>query len=248
MIVQGGKQIYGEAIGICIVDKSGPLIPGNVGNSSTYDFPVRIKVVKGLGDSPCSPIRDEYGQYTKDAQLFIEALRDLENEGVRAVTGACGFFSLLQEEAVKVLKIPFFSSPLMLIPMIAQTIKPDQSIGIITASANRLSWEYLKPVGIDESYPIVIAGMDSAVEFNAVIMKETKLVMDTEAIKKEVVGVAEELVLGHPEIGAIVLECSDLPPFAADVLNAVKRPVFDYITLVNMIFHAVVQRHYSGIL
>ena len=110
MIVKGGRPIYGEAIGICIVDKSGPLLPGNVGNSSTYDFPVRIKIVKGLKDSPFLPIRDDSGRYTKDAQLFIDALKELELEGVRAITGACGFFSLFQKEAVKLLKIPFFSS------------------------------------------------------------------------------------------------------------------------------------------
>jgi aspartate/glutamate racemase len=248
MIVKGGRAIYGEAIGICIVDKSGPLIPGNVGNSSTYDFPVRIKIVKGLKDSPFLPIRDDSGKYTKDAQLFMDALKELEDEGVRAITGACGFFSLFQREAVKILKIPFFSSPLMLIPMIARMIQPNHKIGIITASAKRLTWEYLKPVGVDESYPIIIAGMDDAAEFNAVIMKETKLTMDTETVKKEVVEVAKDLVSTHPEIGAIVLECSDMPPFAADILNAVERPVFDYICLVNMIFHSVVQKRYSGIL
>ena len=98
----------------------------------------------------------------------MDALKELEDEGVRAITGACGFFSLFQKEAVKILKIPFFSSPLMRIPMIARMIQPDQKIGIITASAKRLTWEYLKPVGVDESYSIFIAGMDDAAEFNAV--------------------------------------------------------------------------------
>ena len=248
MNVTGGRTIYGEAIGICIVDKTGPLIPGNVGNASTYKYPVRIRPVKGLSDSPFPPIRDEHGNYTRDARLFLEAVKELEAEGVRAVTGACGFFSLFQKEAAAVLKIPFFSSPLMLIPMISRMISPDRRIGVITASAERLTREYLEPVGVDETHRLAIAGMDKAPEFNEVIMQDARKTMDTHRMRDEVVGVAEELVGTHPEVGVIVLECSDLPPFAEDIIQAVNRPVFDYIGLIDMVFHAVVQRRYVGIM
>ena len=62
MIAKGGKQYYGEAIGIAIIDGLRyAMIPGDVGNASTYDFPVRIKAIKGLNDNPYPPIIDNYG-------------------------------------------------------------------------------------------------------------------------------------------------------------------------------------------
>ena len=51
MEVRGGKAYYGEAIGILLFDERRyPILPGDVANASTYDFPVRLKVVKGLVD------------------------------------------------------------------------------------------------------------------------------------------------------------------------------------------------------
>ena len=52
---------YGHAVGILLLDYRGPFIPGDVGNATTYDFPVMFKLVKGLtlarvleGDSACA--------------------------------------------------------------------------------------------------------------------------------------------------------------------------------------------------
>lgn len=248
MIVRGGRSIYGEAIGICVLDTKYPLIPGNVGNASTYDFPVRIKIIRGLRDNPSPPIRDTSGMYKPEVKKFIEAIKELEEEGVRAVVSACGFFSLLQKVAVTEVRIPVFSSPLMLIPLISRMIRPEQRIGIIAASANRLTREYLEPVGVDESISLVIAGMDSSEEFNEVIMKDKKRDMDVTRLRNDVVTVARELVQRNPDLGAILLECSDLPPFAAIIQSVVELPVFDYICFINMVYQSVVQKEYVGIM
>ena len=65
-IVRGGKQYYGEAIGIAIFDGAYyPMLPGDVGNATTYDFPVRIKVIKGLEDNPYPPLTNPDGSYTE---------------------------------------------------------------------------------------------------------------------------------------------------------------------------------------
>jgi hypothetical protein len=96
MKVTGGKRYYGEAIGIALLDQvdSQPLIPGNVGNASTYDYPVRLKVIKGLNDNPYAPVRDEYGNYSPDVQITVDTVKELEADGVRAIVMSCGFFWL----------------------------------------------------------------------------------------------------------------------------------------------------------
>ncbi len=248
MRVKGGRSIYGAAIGIAILDLKYPLIPGNVGNASTYDFPVRVKVIKGLHHSPSPPIYDESGNYTPGVKRFVRTLKELEQEGVRAIVGSCGFFALLQKVAVKEVSVPVFTSPLMLIPLICRMIRPEQKIGIITASAKRLTRAYLEPVGVDESISLAIAGLDDSIEFNEVLMQGRRGVLDTEVLRKDVVTVAKDLTRRHSDVGVILLECSDLPPFAADIQEAVALPVFDFIGFINAIHLAVVQKPYPGIM
>ena len=52
----------------------------------------------------------------------------------------------------------------------------------------------------------------------------------------------------HPEIGAILLECSDLPPYAWAVQKASGLPVFDFISLINWVKASVVQKPYFGLI
>jgi hypothetical protein len=248
MLVKGGRTIYGEAIGIAILDLKYPLIPGNVGNASTYNFPVRVKVIEGLNHSPSPPIRDESDNYTPDVKKFVRTIKKLEQEGVRAIVGSCGFFALLQSVAVAEVSVPVFTSPLMLIPLLSRMIRPDRSIGVITASAQRLTRAYLEPVGVDESIPLVIAGLDDSKEFNEVLMQGKREFLDTEILRDDVVKVTQDLVRRHPDVGIILLECSDLPPFAADIQNAVGLPVFDFICFINAIYQAVLQKSYTGII
>jgi hypothetical protein len=248
MLAKGGKQLYGQPIGIVLLDVKYPLIPGNVGNASTYDFPVRIKIIRNLHDNPFPPIYNESGNYTADVIKFIVTIKELEEEGVRAIVASCGFFSLLQEIAVKEVGIPVFTSPLMFIPVIHRMIHPNKKIGIITASAQRLTRSYLEPVGVDEPTSLIIEGLDDSKEFNEVIMQGQRDTLDINLLKNEVIHVAEKLIQHHPDIGAVLIECSDLPPFSADIQEAVRLPVFDYICFINSIYHAVVQKRYTGII
>lgn len=52
-----------------------------------------------------------------------------------------------------------------------------------------------------------------------------------EKLEAELVQAAWNLVKRRPDVGAIVLECTQLPPFAKAIQAAVKVPVFDVYTL-----------------
>jgi len=58
-----------------------------------------------------------------------------------------------------------------------------------------------------------------------------------ETLRSEVVDIAKRFVSDHPEIGALVSECTNLAPFTGDISNAVALPAFDTVSLVNW-FHA----------
>jgi hypothetical protein len=61
-----------------------------------------------------------------------------------------------------------------------------------------------------------------------------------------VVGAGRHLWHGTKAIKALLLECSLLPPYAAALQAAVQVPVFDYITMINFVFSAVVKQPYEG--
>ena len=241
--MKGGRAFYGEAIGILMLDTTYPLIPGNVGNATTYNFPIRFKVLEGI---PSNWWCDSEGPSLKRLEKFIESAKQLEKEGVRAITTGCGFFAIYQKEASETLSVPLFTSPLMLVPMVSRMIGKNKRVGIISAGAERLKGSFLQNVGIDESILIGIDGMDDKEEFNNVIVYERKPTIDAEKMEAEVVDVARRLVNKNPDIGAIVLECSDLPPFAAAVQDAVNLPIFDFITLIDMVYMAVIKTRFVG--
>ncbi len=243
MMVKGGRPFYGKAIGILMLDMKAPLVPGNVGNASTYDFPVRFKV---LEDFPSNWWCDEQGPSLKRQKKLIETAKQLEEEGVRAITTGCGFFAVFQEEASKVLRVPLFTSPLLLVPLVSRMIGRKKKVGILTAGAGHLKDSFLRNVGIDESVPVVIAGMEEKEEFTKVHVTQEMAMLDVKRLEMEVVEVATKLVKENPDIGAMVLECSDLPPFAAAIYEAVNLPIFDFITFINMVYLATVKKKYEG--
>ena len=252
MKVRGGRWIYGEAIGIVLLDRKYPLIPGSVGNASTYNFPVRIKVLKGYFYPPFPPFYDESGNYTLHMKKFIDLLKEFEEEVVRAITCSCGFFATSQKEAAAAVSIPVFTSPLMLIPLVYRMLKPEQKVGVVTAWAKRLTTDVLETVGVNDSIPLAIAGCDNYPEFHPGVTYDKKYdekwVGDTEVWENDAITVTRELVQKNPDVGAIVLECSDMPPFAAAIQRATNLPVFDYICFINMVYQAVIQKEYAGFL
>ncbi len=233
-----GQVIAGYTLGIMLLDVHYPLIPGNVVNASTYTYPVRLKPVHGATTKRL---------FANDRTLlydFIAAARELELEGVRAISGACGYFVNFQKELAESVNIPVFMSALLQVPLVKMGLRADQKIGVICATKDGLSKETLQAAGIEDSSSLVIAGLENTEEFGGVV-KGTKHEFSNSKVRDEVVSAAEWLVENN-NIGAIVLECSDLPPYAADIQRAVNLPVFDYISLHNWIHHAVLQRPYSG--
>ncbi len=231
---------YGESVGILILNAAYPCIPGNVGNATTYDFPVRYKEIREASIDRLLNQRDP-----ALAEPFIAAARELEAEGVKAITGACGFMALFQPEVAAAVSIPVFLSSLLQIPFINQILGPGNKVGIITADASVLTDEHFRKAGVSPEIPKVIAGMQDKDEFRQAVLEE-RGTLDSDLMEKEVVDVARQMVARDPDVGAILLECSDLPPFAHAVQAATGRPVFDFITMIDHVHSAIVRRPYEG--
>jgi len=242
--VRGGKPFYGEAIGIMLNHTTYPAIPGNVANASTYDFPVRIVNVPDL---PTDWWCDARGPDETRLGKVLDTARRLESEGVRAITTGCGFYAVFQKEVAEAVKIPVFTSPLLMVPIVHRMLSSKGRVGILTAGAANLGPGHFGPVGIDpEVIPLGIAGMEEYDEFRQVILEESKVEADVDLMEREVLDAAKKLLRRYPDIEAFVFECSDLPPFSKSVQDATGLPVFDFITMIRWVYSAVVQKRYVG--
>jgi len=247
MKVVGGKPHYGEAIGILMFDgRRYPMVPGDVGNACTFEFPVRMKIVKGLFNCPPPPEEWPKDKMPEEVDRMIAAARELRDEGVRAIVTCCGFFTVFQDVLAREVGLPVFTSPLLLIPMLRRMIGPNKQIGVMTASKTALTEGYFRAAGVDSMDGIVISGLEESREFSETHMGGTRIEMDVDLLRQEVVAIARSCALAHPDLGAMVLECTTLPTFAADIQAEIGLPVFDYVGFIECIQRSVVQRHYTG--
>ena len=234
-----GPLSAGEAIGILLLEPSVPFIPGDVANASTYAFPVRFQKVTGFS------VRRALGRDPAVYADLRQAAGDLVQQGVRAVTGDCGFMGIHQKKLARELGVPVFLSSLLQISFISFIIGENAKVGIVTADSKSLSAELLAAVGVSDPTSVVIAGLEDCPQFYRFAIEETGA-LDAAAVEQEVVAAAHNLVADNPQIRALLLEGSLLPPYSAAVQAAVNLPVFDYITMINFVFEAVVQQQYRG--
>ncbi|MEN8191083.1 MAG: aspartate/glutamate racemase family protein [Thermodesulfobacteriota bacterium] len=234
-----GRVCSGEAIGILLLDTSVPFIPGDVANASTYDFPVRFKKVEGF------TVARAIGLDSSIYPALLAAAQDLAEQGVRAVTGDCGFMALHQKRLAEDLNVPVFLSSLLQIPFILNILGQGRKVGVLTADAPSLSDNLLDSLTMPDKDRLVIAGLETQPNFYRFVIEETGE-LDVAAVEKEVVAAGEQLVSAHNEVAALLLECSLLPPYSQALQKSVKLPVFDYITMINFVFSAVVQKSYCG--
>lgn len=235
-----GQVMGGHAVGILLLEVGYPIIPGNVANASTFNFPVRYKVVK---DATIERLL--YKADPTLAEPIIAAARELQQDGVKAIVGSCGYFGMFQKETAAALDVPVFMSSLLQVPMICRSLKPNQKLGILCAESTCLSPKVLESCGVTPDLPYVFAGLEAGDEFRTGII-QGKGTLDNDKVTEEVAGAAKRLVEEHPEIGAILLECTDMPPYAKAVQDAVNLPVWDFNSMINWIYYAAVRREYDG--
>jgi Asp/Glu/hydantoin racemase len=204
-----------------------------VGNAATFPFPVRYHRVSGA--SPDLVVRRGAAGLLP---AFIDGARQLEREGVGAITTSCGFLVTYQRELAAAVAVPVFTSSLLLVPLVHRMLTPGRRVGIMTVNAATLGPEHLAAAGVGPEVPLAVAGLEGEKEFTRVLLGD-EMELDVDLAREEHVRVARRLVTDHPDVGAIVLECTNMPPYTADIQRETGRPVFDITTLVRMAHDAL---------
>jgi len=238
MIATGGKAVYGAAVGILMLEARFPRIPGDMGNALTWPFPVLYKVVRDA-----SPDRVVRGQAEGLLGAFVDAARDLVADGVDGITTNCGFLSLFQAELAAAVGVPVAASSLMQVAMVNATLPPGKVAGVLTISASSLTPAHLAAAVVPAGTPI--GSTEGGQEFTRAIL-DNELHLDVAAARDDNVAAAEALVAAHPQIGALVLECTNMLPYAADIRRAIGLPVYSMASFVQWFQSGLVPPRYPA--
>jgi aspartate/glutamate racemase len=228
---EGNRPIAGFAIGILALDTRHHLVIGNVQHALSFSFPVVYEIVKDVRGSAL--MRGD----PEAAAPIIRAAKALEAAGVMAIVGACGSFANYQLDVAKVVHVPVFLSILLEVPLILRALPASQQLGIIFATTTSFTDRVRRQCGIEATDRIVAIGADALPAFQPILAQEGAL--DDAALRSGLVGLACETMRAHPNIGAWLLQCSDLPPYAAAIRQATRRPVFDMVALIDHVREAL---------
>lgn len=206
MRARGGFPVAGAAVGIAMLDTRFPRIPGDIGNALTWPFPVLYRVVRGA-----RPDLAVHGDTEQLLAAFIEAGAGSVADGARGIVTSCGFLVRLQDRLRDELGVPVATSSLMQVPMVQALLPRGARVGVLTISAGSLRPDDLLAAGCPADTPV--AGTEAGREFARVFLQDEPE-LDVDLARADLVAAARELMTRHPDVGAIVLECTNMVPFA----------------------------------
>ncbi len=223
-------------LGIMLLDTQFSRIPGDVGHPDSYPFPIRLMTIPGA-----TVQRAVYEADPALLELFIEGARQLESEGVCAITSSCGFLSPLQEKVARAVNIPVFLSSLAKVPCVYAMTQ--NRVAILTASKPNLTRSILESANIPDTIPLAIGGLQDTPAFRDSILSDGAM-LDKTKIKEGVVQIARDLLSEYPDIGAFVLECHNLAPYGNGIAFATGKPVFDIVSFAQWVYSSIVKREF----
>jgi hypothetical protein len=223
------KTYYGVSIGILMVKTHFRRFPGDIGHAGTWPFPVQYRIVQEAIPARMTKLHD-----VSLLEPFKAAAQELIEAGVDGITTTCGFLSIHQRELADFCSVPVATSSLLQVPSVERMIPSGKRVGILTYDGDALNGPYLEAVGIAPATPVM--GMPANSEFVRCI-REGDDTVPYETLRAEVIETAERLLRKHPDIGAVVLECTNLAPFTAEISDRFGLPIFDTVSMVNW-FHA----------
>jgi hypothetical protein len=198
-------------IGVLVLDTRFPRLPGDIGNPASFGVPTLTRVVRGV--RPHDAVQSAAAQHAAGLlEPFVDTLRALEREGAAGITTSCGFLVLMQSQLQAVTRVPVVTSSLMLLP---ELLERNQRVGVLTVSARHLEGDFFEAAGVPPARlrDLVVEGVDPSGEFAGVFLGD-RAVLDYDRARRDVVEAALRLKARAPDVTDVVLECTNMPPYA----------------------------------
>ena len=207
MNTQSGQSCWG----VLMLDTQFPRWPGDIGCRDGWPFELIYQKVNGM--FPNEIVRSAEALQQHDVlPLFLQAAQDLISQGAGGITTSCGFLVLLQNELQSRLSVPVRTSSLLLLPHL---LAENATVGVLTIDELALDEVHFLAAGVlpRDLSRLRVQGVSRAEEFASAIM-ENRLHMNFEAAQQSVISAAVLLQQKSPELRHVVLECTNMPPYA----------------------------------
>ena len=224
-------------LGLLMLDAGFTRLPGDIGHPDTFPFRVTRRIVRGA-----DPARVVEGGAAGLLDAFVAAGRALAAEGVDGIATSCGFLVALQRELAAALPVPVATSALLLWPALQATMPPGRRVGVLTFSAAALTARHRAAAGMPPDAPVEGFAEDGL--FRAVY-GDRGGASDPAALEREAVAAALRLQR-RGGIGAILCECTNLPPHAAAIRAATGLPVHDAVGFVVAFARSLAPPRFGG--
>lgn len=226
---------HAPPLGVIMLDTAFARPPGDVGHAASWPFPVLFETVRGA-----TARRVVGGQDSDLEDAFVRAGEALRARGAVGVVTSCGFLAARQRSLAARMTLPLATSSLMQLPLIERCLPGGKRAGIVTYDAESLTPAHFVEVGADPSTPVAGLAADGALRG----LVERGAAYDADALAREVLEAAGRL-MARGDIGAVLMECTNLPPFSKTVADRFGVPVFDIITLGRWFYTGLLQVKYE---
>ena len=238
-----GSYMAAQPLGFLTITGSWlPKPPGHISNACSFDFPVRYYCIEGGNQATI------HGGDMRILDVLIEAAKQAEADGCRAICGDCSYFGNFQAPIAEAVNIPAYLSSVVQVPWVRAGLRSDQKVGLICADRPSLTVNTFLSCGMTEAdyESCIIYGGNEYPIFDGLRFSPGRY--DCQELKHEILNIAKMMMYEHPEVGAIVIECTDIPPYSHAVMEDLNIPVYDAITFLQFVHDAVCQKPYYGFL
>ena len=194
-----------------MLDTQFPRWMGDIGCPNGW--PVELLYQKVNGMFPKEIVRSSETLQKHDVlPFFVRAAEDLISQGVGGITTSCGFLILLQNELQSRLPVPVITSSLLLLPKL---LADNATVGVLSMGELALGDAHFLAAGVlqKDLSRLRIQGVAPSEEFASAIM-QNRLHMNFDAAQRSVVSAAVSMQKKSPELRHVVLECTNMPPYA----------------------------------
>ncbi|RKL27491.1 hypothetical protein BFJ72_g13078 [Fusarium proliferatum] len=245
----------GPPLGFLAVEVDIHRPPGDPFNQDTWPFPLIREKVTGTSEAQIVT----NGDY-EDAFIdrFVQATIRLAERGAVGAITSCGFLaaaqtrywnfqplfiSTLPAEHVRLAAlspIPVATSALVQVPSLLSIFPVNRPIGVLTYDSGRLGNAHLLELGIDPNR-VRVQGLSDESHLRDICARGASY--DAGRLERELVAEAKSLIHRHPDISAVVLECTNMPPYADSIQNAIQLPVYDVYTMGLWFYSGLTRRN-----
>jgi hypothetical protein len=211
------------------LDTRFPRYLGDIGHPGSVQMPVRHYVVQGA--APASIVQPTPQDWLPQ---FVSVAKQSQADGAGWITTSCGFLATYQLALEQALNIPVITSSLLQFASLEQRFGVG-TVGVLTMSSAALSTAVKNAANLTKTTPVCGMLETGPGEFTRSIL-ENHATLEKSLAQREVLGVCKVFVTAHPQLKALLLECTNLGPYRAAIAQSTDLPVFDLISLIHQKF------------